>query len=77
MVYSNGGLNQMRAGVSIIYLTFIISTFCKSFMLCNCNIQCLLRLWLQICDMVVIARYLNVTFVVPELDNTSFWQDRR
>lgn len=28
-----------------------------------------------ICDMVTIARYLNVTLIVPELDNTSFWND--
>ncbi|KAE9605617.1 putative GDP-fucose protein O-fucosyltransferase [Lupinus albus] len=43
MVSSNGGLNQMRAGI---------------------------------CDMVTISRYLNVTLIVPELDNTSFWNDR-
>ncbi|MBA0825023.1 hypothetical protein Goarm_021646 [Gossypium armourianum] len=28
-----------------------------------------------ICDMVTIARYLNVTLIVPELDKTSFWSD--
>ncbi|WJX72259.1 ATP synthase subunit H protein (Va0H) (atp6H) (Atp6v0e) [Trifolium repens] len=28
-----------------------------------------------ICDMVVIARYLNVTLIVPELDKASFWAD--
>ncbi|XP_041002527.1 rhamnogalacturonan I rhamnosyltransferase 1 [Juglans microcarpa x Juglans regia] len=28
-----------------------------------------------ICDMVTIARYLNITLIVPELDKTSFWHD--
>ncbi|KAJ4974138.1 hypothetical protein NE237_007312 [Protea cynaroides] len=28
-----------------------------------------------ICDMVSIARFLNVTLIVPELDRTSFWND--
>lgn len=75
MVSCNGGLNQMRAAVSEPSMAIYDVLFLY---IRNLNFLHLKSMFtMQICDMVAIARYLNVTLIVPELDKTSFWADPR
>ncbi|KEH41552.1 O-fucosyltransferase family protein, putative [Medicago truncatula] len=65
MVSCNGGLNQMRAALSGWNMCLVFS---GDFSLIYRLLSDLIRL---ICDMVAIARYLNVMLKVPELNRTD------
>ncbi|CAI0462941.1 unnamed protein product [Linum tenue] len=52
----------------------LLSFSANSFLICNCW-NGLNQMRSAICDMVAVARLLNLTLVVPELDKTSFWAD--
>lgn len=69
LVHANGGLNQMRTGVS--KNSFVSTTLVVMLLLI------MLGGLLQICDMVAIAKVMNATLVLPSLDHESFWTDTR
>ncbi|MQL73167.1 hypothetical protein Taro_005515, partial [Colocasia esculenta] len=76
LVHTNGGLNQMRAGVSFLHSVLVpdIHALFGPISLLHQDKKIYSPLW-QISDMVAVARIINATLVIPELDKKSFWQD--
>lgn len=70
-------LVSVLCSICLSYTSFIYSlaasSIAKSLKLCISSKSC----FVQICDMVTVARYLNLTMVIPELDKQSFWADPR
>jgi hypothetical protein len=69
IVDANGGLNQMRMGVRI----YLNGLTCNAFQLTHTPS----KLFLQISDMVAVAKIMNASLVIPTLDHQSFWTDPR
>lgn len=87
LVHANGGLNQMRTGVSLPCITIIFGSILSyvartlQFNYVSAAYVSLDKLswdlFHQICDMVAVAKIMNATLVLPYLDHSSFWTDPR
>jgi hypothetical protein len=70
--------SEPNASSGSVLCHFILNSFCVYSFQVNCVVDASQQLFFwQICDMVTVARYLNLTMVIPELDKQSFWADPR